>query len=295
MGQDKIPIKFSTNGFRLNFSIWISVSSDWGLSLDSLFVLRAALGASHESLQSGRKMEKRHSDVEGFLQEITTATKSPAFKLFLRSCQLCAIVSVEDSLPLLNTGVISCLRTFMSKFHWKMSGAELCCQDTLLSFGDSRGRHWVVYLFIQSPRSNNHLISNSSNFPTIDSCRIRCWQELQKLDRILWAVASVWCQPLIRLTAILLILFSYQLLILVDSPGQFSLELKPEVAKTQSHERSWPCTELNEFREAGIGQHCRLKWCSFLGTESFNSIEFLVKITGKGDSLTCETHGFDVS
>ena len=38
-----------------------------------------------------------------------------------------------------------------------------------------------------------------------------------------------------------------------------SLELKPEVAKTQSHERSWPCTELNEFREADVGQHCRLK------------------------------------
>lgn len=60
------------------------------------------------------------------------------------------------------------------------------------------------------------------------------------------------------------------------------MELKPEVAKTQSHERSWQGNELNEFREAGIGQQ-------------FNSIEFLVKIAGKGDSLTCETHGFDIS
>lgn len=40
---------------------------------------------------------------------------------------------------------------------------------------------------------------------------------------------------------------------LVDS------ELKPEVAKTQSHERSWQGNELSEFREAGIGQHRRLK------------------------------------
>ena len=166
-----------------------------------------------------------------------------------------------------------------------MSWAKLCCQDTLLSFGDSRGlchSHSVVHPSIQDHLTSNHwFMSNSMNLTGASEVGSNSVGRGQ-------CMVSTFDQTHRDLNHTILILFKSKL---VDSPGQFSLELKPEVAKTQSHERSWPCNELNEFREAGIGQHRRLKWCSFLGTESFNSIEFLVKITGKGDSLACETHG----